>query len=146
MRMDRSRAELGGIEGLPLQLMIIIIVATMGTAIIVGWMGSIDTPHSIGSVQFEDSIEASNRTISEFTVTVTDQDGALLEGATVVLDGLNVKMDGKTAYATTDSSGSVTFRNLTINPAGSAKVGFISVMVTKPGYTDSSTYKVTVIL
>lgn len=36
---------MGGIEGLPLQLMIIILVATMGTAIIVGWMGSIETPN-----------------------------------------------------------------------------------------------------
>ena len=40
----------GGIEGLPLQLMIIIMVATLGTAIIIGWMGNIEEPHSISRV------------------------------------------------------------------------------------------------
>ena len=40
----------GGIEGLPLQLMIIIMVATLGTAIIIGWMGNIEEPDSISRV------------------------------------------------------------------------------------------------
>lgn len=53
---------MGGIEGLPLQLMIIILVATMGTAIIVGWMGSIETPQSIGSVDFGDNVTAEDGT------------------------------------------------------------------------------------
>ncbi|HPR98555.1 MAG TPA: hypothetical protein PLC39_04585, partial [Methanomassiliicoccales archaeon] len=40
----------GGIEGLPLQLMIMVIVAGLGTAILVGWMGGLSAPEAIASV------------------------------------------------------------------------------------------------
>lgn len=145
--LDSRLRESGGLEGLPLQLMIVILVATMGTAIIMGWMGSIDTPHSIGSVQYDDTMENDDGSLADFSVTVTDQDGNLLEGATVILSGLNVRnSDGGTAYAITDKDGIASFEGLTINPAGTSGVGFIDLLVTKSGYTDSSTYKITVIL
>lgn len=137
---------MGGIEGLPLQLMIIILVATMGTAIIVGWMGSIETPQSIGAVDFGDNVTAEDGTIPSFTVTVYDQDGNRLSGATVLLDGLNVKKDGKTAYAITDKDGIATFSDLTIDPAGSSRVGYLYVNVEKPGYTAGTENRVMVIL
>lgn len=148
MRIRGDTRESGGIEGLPLQLMIVILVATMGTAIILGWMGSIDTPHSIGDVQYDDTMEAEDDgTLKGFTVTVLDQDGDLLEGATVVLSGLNVTdSEGGTAYATTGSDGKAAFEDLRITRSGSAQVGFIKLLVTKSGYTDSSEYKITVIL
>ena len=34
----------GGIEGLPLQLLIIIVIASLGLAMMVGWMNNIDEP------------------------------------------------------------------------------------------------------
>jgi len=40
----------GGIEGLPLQLMIMVIVAGLGTAVLVGWMGGLTAPEAISSV------------------------------------------------------------------------------------------------
>lgn len=141
-----NRDTSGGIEGLPLQLMIIILVATMGTAIIVGWMGSIETPHAIGSLIVDDCMEADNGSLDDFEITVLDQDGNCLEGATVVLDGLNVRMDGGTAYAMTNADGVASFENITVTAAEGSSVGFISVLVTKPGYTESSGYKITVIL
>mgnify|MGYP003225205835 CR=1 FL=1 len=65
IRTDRS----GGIEGLPLQLMIVILVATMGTAIIVGWMGNIEAPHAIGDVETPGPIiDASGGTMNGFYV------------------------------------------------------------------------------
>lgn len=137
---------MGGIEGLPLQLMIVILVATMGTAIIVGWMGSIDTPQSIGAVDFDENVTAQDGKIASFNVTVYDQDGNRLPGATVVLDGLNVKMGGKTAYAVTDSDGVAKFTDLTIDPAGSSHVGYLHVSVEKPGYTAGADNRVMVIL
>lgn len=147
MRILKEKNESGGIEGLPLQLMIVILVATMGTAIIMGWMGSIETPHSIGSVQYEDTIISNDGSLPDMTVTVADQDGNLLEGATVVLSGLNVRdSDGKTAFATTDTDGKAVFTGLKIIPAGTSGVGFIDLLVTKSGYADSSSYKITVIL
>ena len=151
LRNDRG----GGIEGLPLQLMIIILVATMGTAIIVGWMGSIETPHSIGDVTVDDGeVIGTSGTIDSLTITVRDQDGNYLEGATVVLQGMNVKMtvedeDGirqSTAYSTTDSSGKAVFKDLTIDPSGTSSVGFLYVTVSKAGYGEDSSTRVTVIL
>jgi hypothetical protein len=40
----------GGIEGLPLQLMIMVIIAGVGTAIILGWMTNLQAPNGIGAV------------------------------------------------------------------------------------------------
>lgn len=152
IRRDRS----GGIEGLPLQLMIIILVATMGTAVIVGWMGSLETPHSIGEVTVEGDEDGSDGTIGTLTVRVTDQDGNYLEGATVVLQGLNVRMpvdDGTgqsgatgTAYKTTGSDGRAVFSNLSIDPVGTSAVGFIDVIVSKAGYGEDSSTRMTVVL
>ena len=76
-----SKDNSGGIEGLPLQLMIMILVATMGTAIIIGWMGSIETPHAIGDVDVDPEKVDSVGEEFGFTVYVEDQDGNPLEGA-----------------------------------------------------------------
>ena len=144
MRKDRR----GGIEGLPLQLMIIILVATLGTAIIVGWMGNIETPHSIGDIDVSpNEIRATDGAVDTFTVTVTDQDGEHLGGAAVVLEGLNVKAsDGGTAYAITDADGKAVFTGLTIDPSGNSKVGFITAVVSMAGYGEDSSTRITVIL
>ena len=80
MRTNRK----GGIEGLPLQLLIIIVVASLGLAMMVGWMNSIDGPDTI------DSIEASYEKVGdsfEITVRVLDQDGYGVEGADVIITG-----------------------------------------------------------
>jgi hypothetical protein len=50
-----SKKRIGGdrdgrIEGLPLQLMIMVIVAGLGTAVLVGWMGGLTAPEAISSV------------------------------------------------------------------------------------------------
>ncbi len=143
---NSTTSDMGGIEGLPLQLMIVILVATMGTAIIVGWMGNLDSPQFIGDVDYEDCIEVEGSAIESFVVTVTDQDGEYLEGAVVVLGGMNVSMDGKTPHATTGTDGRAVFSGLTINPLGSSRTGEITIEVSKAGYTSDKTYKVLVIL
>ena len=74
----------GGIEGLPLQLLIIIVVASLGLAIMVGWMNSIEEPDMIDSV--ETSYEKSGDTY-DITVRVLDKDGYGVEGADVILTG-----------------------------------------------------------
>lgn len=70
----------GGIEGLPLELMIIVIVATLGTAILVGWMGDVEEPKSIGNVSAEpgylDITNATSAATFNLTISVTDNDGA----------------------------------------------------------------------
>lgn len=140
----------GGIEGLPLQLMIIIIIATLATSILVGWMGNIETPNSIGEVTV-DSGEATVRTsngsqyIDEcVTVTVLDQNGNPLADATVVLTGLGITdSEGRTAFSTTDSNGQATFDGLKLKING--HVGFIDVLASKAGYGEDTSCRITVI-
>ena len=150
----------GGIEGLPLQLMIIIMIATLGTAIIVGWMGNIEEPHSIKEVVIEnDCIDltkdrttsssysqgVSYRTVGQdIVITVFDQNMNPLPGATVVLDGLGiVDKDGHTVHGTTDDSGSVTFSGLKLKMTG--HTGFVDVEVSKSGYGENTSCSIFVI-
>ena len=153
----------GGIEGLPLQLMIIIMIATLGTAIIVGWMGNIEEPHSISRVEVDsgeidltgiNSTYSSNKTIKsagnvycaneDVIISVYDQNGDPLSDATVVLTGLGVTdSDGNTAHGTTDENGTVTFSDLKLRMTG--HVGYITVNVSKSGYGENSSCKITVI-
>ncbi|MCL2712775.1 MAG: hypothetical protein FWD37_05845 [Methanomassiliicoccaceae archaeon] len=143
----------GGIEGLPLQLMIIILVATLGTAIIIGWMGSLETPQSIGSVNVEteniplNEISGSERyTDSGYVkIFVADQNGNGLAGATVVLTGCNAKTaDGKTVYGITDENGYVEFEDMHVSLRG-AKTGHITVEVSKSGFGTNSSARIMVV-
>ena len=149
LRNDKS----GGIEGLPLQLMIIILIATLGTAIILGWMGSLSTPPSIGSVNVDSGDIILEKTSgTEYYTTsgnvkmfVTDNNGNGLGGAAVVLSGCNVTTsDGKTAYGVTDPNGYVEFHDLRVSLRGT-KIGFITADVSKSGYGNDSSARITVI-
>ena len=146
----------GGIEGLPLQLMIIIMVATLGTAIIVGWMGNIEEPHSINKVEVEsDSIDLSSSAVlkssgsvystnQDVIITVYDQNGNPLEGATVILTGLGVKdLYNKTPHADTNGDGMVIFKGLKLRMT--ATIGYIDVEVSKPGYGENTSCRIAVI-
>ena len=153
----------GGIEGLPLQLMIVIMVATLGTAIIIGWMGNIEEPHSISRVEVDsgdidltgvNSSYTNNSTVrgannlyqanEDVVISVYDQSGNPLSGATVVLTGLGVN-DSKntTPHGTTDENGTVVFSDLKIRMTG--HVGYITVEVSKSGYGENSSCRITVI-
>jgi hypothetical protein len=148
MRTQFKKNRSGGIEGLPLQLMIMVLIAGIGSAVLLGWMGNLNAPQSIGSVTSSPNevvihdgngdglYEGSN---IDLTITVSDGKGDAVTGATVVLDGCNIaKMDGTRPYGTTDSNGRVTLANLHVSQTGKA-VGFITATVTKSGYgTDAS--------
>lgn len=133
----------GGIEGLPLQLMIMILVATLGTAVIIGWMGSIETPHAIGDVEVEpESILATNGVFG-FTVYVEDQDGNPLSGATVLVTNVNVKdSEGRMPLDTTSSDGTVIFSGLTMERHGNTE--FLKINVSKPDYGEKDNIRVVV--
>ena len=146
MELKNSRG--GGIEGLPLQLMIIILIATMGTAIIVGWMGSIESPHYIGTVEvLTDDIKVTGGQTESGTIEVyvADQDGNPLEGATIVLTGLGIKDSmGETPHMSTDSNGRAKFESLRIY-LFSSDLGFVKVNVSKSGYGENNISRVAVI-
>ena len=143
-----SKNRRGGIEGLPLQLIIVMLIATMGTAIILGWMGNIEGPKFIEDVDVTSGeiILVNGSTLNgNVSIMVTDQDGNPIEGATVVLTGLGVTdRIGKTPHGTTDSKGCANIIGLKITMKNSA-VGFITVNVSASGYGENNTARVTVI-
>jgi len=147
---DRS----GGIEGLPLQLLIMVVIAGLGLTIIMGWMNSISAPHAIGEVYVtpseivvydDDGDGLYERDEVAFTVTVTDQGGDRLEGATVVLDGANIRAkDGGPVSSVTDSKGQASFSGLHVEQFGS-RLTTITVTVAKGDYGVDSSYTIPVI-
>lgn len=157
-RMWRSRGLngdcTGGIEGLPLQLLIMVVIAGLGLTIIMGWMNSISAPHAIGEVYVlpseivvydDDGDGLYEREGLALTVTVTDQGGDRLEGATVLLDGANVRTEsGGPVSAVTDSTGQAVFLGLHVEQFGS-RLTTITVTVAKGDYGVDSSYTIPVI-
>ncbi len=151
LRKDRS----GGIEGLPLQLMILILIATLATAIIIGWMGNISTPDAIGDVTVDKSgVTASVNYPNDgyyvlkdtFTVYVTDQNGDPLKDAIVTLSGQGVRdMSGKTVYTSTNADGKAVFKSGNIKMKMRSTTAFITIEVSKPGYGEDSSCKIAII-
>lgn len=144
----------GGIEGLPLQLLIMVVVAGLGLTIIMGWMNSISAPHAIGEVIVspseimvydEDGDGLYTNEDVAMTVTVTDQSGKRLEGATVVLEGANIRTkDGSPVRGITNERGQVLFMHLIVEHFGS-KLSTVTVTVAKGDYGIDSSYQIPVI-
>ncbi|MBC7107524.1 MAG: hypothetical protein H5T41_01830 [Methanomassiliicoccales archaeon] len=143
----RNDAE-GGIEGLPLQLILMVVIAGIGMTVILGWMTGLEAPKSIGAVYAtpseiiltdENSDGLYEKSDLTLTITVVDQNGDPVSGASVVLQGTNIAFeDGRTAHGMTDASGKVKFSDLSLSQRGTT-IGFVTVTVTKSGYgTDSS--------
>lgn len=151
---DLGRDHEGGIEGLPLQLLIMVVVAGLGLTIIMGWMNSISAPHSVGEVFVSPSEIVVRDPDSDgiytaegilMTVTVTDQGGDRLEGATVVLEGANIRSStGESVRGVTNSLGQVVFSDLMVEQFGS-KLTTITVTVAKGDYGIDSSYEIPVV-
>ena len=150
MRNDCS----GGIEGLPLQLLIMVVVAGLGLTIIMGWMNSIAAPHSIGEIYVspseilvydEDKDGLYTKSGILMTITVTDQSGDRLEGATVLLDGANIKTkEGGPVRGVTDSHGQAVLTGLSVESFGT-RLTTITVTVAKGDYGIDSSFEIPVI-
>jgi hypothetical protein len=144
----------GGIEGLPLQLLIIVLVAGVGSAIIMGWMGGLEAPGTIGSVQSSaneivlidddgDGVFTSDGL--DLVITVLDQGGDPISGASVTLEGAGVQSaDGSRPHALTDDEGKASFEDLTMCRA-STSVGFVTVTVAKSGITSTRSVSIPVV-
>jgi hypothetical protein len=134
--------------------MIMVIVAGLGTTILVGWMGGLSAPEAIASVNGnpteilltdgdgDGTFENDDVTL---TIIVRDQDGNGVEGASVVLDGCDVcNSDGSLVYGTTGAEGKVTFNGMNVSHYGDG-IGFITVTVAKSGLGTDSSLQVPVI-
>lgn len=143
-----------GIEGLPLQLLIMVVVAGLGLTIVMGWMGSISTPKSIGDVfvtpgeilvHDEDGDGLYTRDGLTLSVIVTDQDGDRLAGATVLLEGANVRtVSGDPVRGVTNENGQVVFEEVCVEQFGSG-LSTITVTVAKGDYGVDSSYEIPVV-
>jgi hypothetical protein len=143
-----------GIEGLPLQLLIMVVVAGLGLTIIMGWMNSISAPHAIGDIYVnpgeilvfdEDRDGLYTGKDIDLTIIVTDEKGDRLEGATVILEGANVRTAADTPVrGLTDSNGQVAFHSLLVEQFGSS-LTTITVTVAKGDYGIDSSYEIPVI-
>src|SRR3989339_917484 len=143
-----NEEEDAGIEGLPLQLLIMVVVAGLGLTIVMGWMNSISTPKSIGEVFVtpgeilvydDDSDGLYTRDGLTISVIVTDQGGDRLQGATVILEGANVRTaSGDPVRGVTNDNGQVVFIDVCVEQFGSG-LSTITVTGAKGGYGIDST-------
>lgn len=136
------RDSAAGIEGLPLQLLIMVVIAGLGLTIVMGWMSSISAPKTIGDVfvtpgqilVYDDDMDGLYVSHGlDIVVTVTDQAGDRLEGASVMLEGANVRtLSGDPVRGVTDSRGQVVFTGLCVEQFG-AGMSTVTVTVAKGG-------------
>ena len=143
-----------GIEGLPLQLMILVLIAGVGSAVMMGWMTGLKAPASISSVVAEpgeiiltdhDANGIYESGAIDIKIHVLDQGGSGVEGAMVILEGCNIATsNGNTAYAKTDSTGTAVFQDLKAAYSGGS-LGFITVKVSKGGAGTDASYSIPVV-
>jgi hypothetical protein len=153
---QRRRTRLdnkAGIEGLPLQLMIMVLIAGVGSAILIGWMSGLQAPQTISSVRAtpaEIIVEDLNRdgifdrTNFDLSITVLDQKGDGVSGASVILEGANLRKGTAVAHGTTDSAGKVLLSGLSCSLSGE-RVGYVHVTVSRAGFGSDVTLSIPVI-
>ena len=110
-KIQRDRA--GAVEGLPLQLIIMVAIAAIVMVIILGWLApwqsKVDLDMlTVGPTSIDNGVE------TVITVTAWDTKGNHLEGVVIELDGCNVG----TMVETTDGDGKATFTVMPDIPTG----------------------------
>lgn len=127
--------EKGALEGLPLYLILLVVIAGVSTAIIFGWMQSAQSTE-LGKIE----VSAGNDKVvnagenEEITVKAYDQDNDPLSGATVVLEGCSIN-----EVDNTNKDGTKTFE---VEPSLTENEDFGEITVTVK-YTGDITQKKT---
>ncbi len=133
------RDETGGIEGMPLQLMIMVIVAGLTLAVVLGWILSVQTPAVIKGVSTSPAtVDLGNIPIDQqasrgVSVTVAAYDGrnARIPGIAVTLGGA---VESTYASVDEDNDGAVTFPNVGVFLPPGVSAGEVTVTIQKAGY------------
>lgn len=156
MKLEKLKSDRNGsVEGIPLQFMIMMIVAVAAVGILGGWMANISTPQSISDVEVTSGVaecDAEGSFAEAITILVRDQDGNPLDGATVILEGLGVQIkEGEGDSATykkavlTTEDGKVSFSGLSITPPKGG-FGTLTVNVLKSGYGEFNSTEIVVVV
>ena len=106
-KIQRDRA--GAVEGLPLQLIIMVAIAAIVMVIILGWLAPWQSKVDLDMLSVDPTSIENDEEVT-ITVTAWDTKGNHLEGAVIELSGCNIG----TLVETTDEDGIVTF---TITPS-----------------------------
>ena len=131
---DLGNNRKGGIEGLPLQLMIVIMIATMGSAVIMGWMGDIDSPHYIKTLGISENVVTVNDgVIEDIHVCVLDENNEPLSGVSVLITNKQVSSD--VSYVVTDHNGRAVLTGWKLGdyPKGTIRLNISAYLA---GYTE----------
>ncbi|MEK6851302.1 MAG: hypothetical protein AABY30_02055 [Candidatus Thermoplasmatota archaeon] len=140
MRPMRDRK--GGIEGMPLQLMILVIVAGLTLAIVLGWTLSIQSPSVIKSVStnptsvYVGNIPEDQAATSVLTISVTayDAKNAPIKDLVVTLGGAvgqpHVAQDRDDGAV----DGTATFTGVSVSLPPGVSVGEVTLTIQKSGY------------
>lgn len=131
------RDEGGALEGLPLYLIILVVIAGVSTAIVFGWMQSAESTE-LDHIK----VEASNGYVTSgssnnIKITAYDRSDDQLSGATVTLQGCGVKEIGET-----DSDGKIEF---SVSPSLPENEDFGEIKVTVKYSEDMTTEKTDIV-
>lgn len=142
-----ARDKNAALEGLPLHLLILVIVATVGMSIVLAWLAPLKAGlgTSIGSVALTENGGVDKITCltqadgtatgsGRIVITVKDQNGKPLVGADVELRGSGT-IDAKK----TDPNGIADFGNLSVTLQPNADLSYIQVTVRFSNSEKSST-------
>ncbi|MCK5310038.1 MAG: hypothetical protein KAJ33_05585 [Thermoplasmata archaeon] len=120
-----QRDRTGAVEGLPLQLIIMVAIAAIVMVIILGWLAPWQSKVDLDALTVDPQTIDNNEEVT-ITVTAWDTKDNHLEGVVVEISGCNVD----TLVGTTDDDGTVTF---TIEPSISGGTGQINIVGTYTG-------------
>ena len=122
-KLQRNRA--GAVEGLPLQLIIMVAIAAIVMVIILGWLAPWQSKVDLNSLEVS-PLTAEDEVEITVTITAWDTKDNHLEGVVIEVSGCNVGP----LVGTTDANGAVSF---TITPDISSGTGQISITGTYTG-------------
>ena len=140
MRPMRDRT--GGIEGMPLQLMILVIVAGLTLAVVLGWTLSIQGPAVIKSVTTDPAVidlgpvpedRTAMRTVV-LRVTAYDGKDQPIRDIVVSLRGAVVRSYVSQDAADGSVDGTATFGGVQVTLPPGVSVGEVAITVQKSGY------------
>jgi hypothetical protein len=139
------RDKCGGLEGMPLQLLIIVVIAVMALGIIMSWMSSVNEPPKavkIVSISVDgngEDIDLVNGAPSTIEVIVYDQNLKKIDGALVTLDGCGFDSTSSKTGSSNSETGTALFDGSKVELPPGIKTGEISVTVKKPDYATKTT-------
>lgn len=121
-----QRNSKGAVEGLPLQLIIMVAIAAIAMVIILGWLAPWQSKVDLDSLEVS-PLTASDEEPVTITITAWDTKDNHLEGVVIEASGCNID----TQVGTTDADGQVTFTVTPDIPNG--QTGQISIKGTFTG-------------